>query len=202
MNKNLLIVLFLIFCISCKNLAIKNTKKISLFNGENLNGWTIEGKEKWYVEDNLLVCETVSKKDFGYLISNKKYKNFELNLEFKHETIGNSGVFLHVDYNNNDTIKGWQVEIGPPGHKTAGIHKYDKGWLSIPDASKDSVLRMGEWNSMKIQVHNSMLITWLNGIKMASTIDPELHTTSGYIALQIRDKNAKIKWRAIEIITY
>ena len=30
----------------------------ALFNGENLEGWTINGTEKWYVEDGLLVCES------------------------------------------------------------------------------------------------------------------------------------------------
>ena len=30
----------------------------SIFNGNNLDGWTIYGTEKWYVEDGLLICES------------------------------------------------------------------------------------------------------------------------------------------------
>jgi hypothetical protein len=198
MKEKGLLLLILILIISCKT-VINNDKKEQLFNGKNLNGWIIYGDEKWFVKENLLVCETVSKKGFGYLITNKEYKNFELNLEFKHETIGNSGIFLHSNFKKTK-INGWQVEIGPPGHKTAGIHKYNKGWLAIPDTLKDRVLKMNEWNKMKIILNNDSITTWLNGTKMVSATDAELNNTTGGIAIQIRDKNAKMKWKNIEII--
>ncbi len=191
----------LIFIISCKKAVNTSTKNEVLFNGENLNGWTIYGNEKWYVKEKLLICETVSKKNFGYLITNKQYKNFELNLEFKHETMGNSGVFLHSNFKNN-TIKGWQVEIGPPGHKTAGIHKSNNGWLAKPDPLKDSILKMKRWNKMKILLKKNRLTTWLNGVKMVSIFDTVLNKTTGNIALQIRDEKAKIKWRNIKITEF
>ena len=58
------------------------TQKESLFNGKNLDGWTIYGTEKWYVEDGLLVCESGPDKKYGYLATNKHYHNFELNFRF------------------------------------------------------------------------------------------------------------------------
>ena len=45
----------------------KKSEIISLFNGENLDGWIIYGTEKWYVEDNELVCESGPDKQYGYL---------------------------------------------------------------------------------------------------------------------------------------
>ena len=33
-------------------------KQVSLFNGKDLGGWTINGTEKWYVENGELVCES------------------------------------------------------------------------------------------------------------------------------------------------
>ena len=39
----------------------------SLFNGKNLDGWTIHGTELWYIEDGLLVCESGPDKAYGYL---------------------------------------------------------------------------------------------------------------------------------------
>lgn len=33
-------------------------KERPLFNGKDLEGWTINGTEKWYVADGELVCES------------------------------------------------------------------------------------------------------------------------------------------------
>ena len=69
-------------------------QKTKLFNGKDLTGWTVHGTEKWYVENKQLVCESGPDKQYGYLSTNKKYKNFILTLQFKLEANGNSGVFI------------------------------------------------------------------------------------------------------------
>jgi hypothetical protein len=71
-----------------------NAQTELLFNGENLEGWTVYGTEKWYVEDGLLICESGQDEQYGYLGTNKHYKNFIVELEFKQEADGNSGVFI------------------------------------------------------------------------------------------------------------
>jgi hypothetical protein len=86
------IVLFL-FGISI-SLFLYAQKPVSIFNGKNLDGWTIHGTEKWYVENGKLICESGPDKQYGYLSTNKNYKNFELTLQFKQEANGNSGVFF------------------------------------------------------------------------------------------------------------
>ena len=58
------------------------SKKHSLFNGKDLTGWKIYGTEKWYVENGLLVCESGPDKQYGYLATEKFYKNFDLTVEF------------------------------------------------------------------------------------------------------------------------
>jgi Domain of Unknown Function (DUF1080). len=68
-------------------------KTEKLFNGKDLTGWTIHGTEKWYVENGELVCESGSDKQYGYLSTNKNYKDFEFSVRFKQESNGNSGVF-------------------------------------------------------------------------------------------------------------
>lgn len=65
-----------------------------IFNKKDLTGWTVHGTEKWYVENGELVCESGPDKEYGYLSTNKKYKNFILSLQFKQEANGNSGVFF------------------------------------------------------------------------------------------------------------
>ena len=56
------------------NLVFTSTllaQSISLFNGENLEGWNIHGTEKWYVEEGNLICESGPDKEYGYLSTEK-----------------------------------------------------------------------------------------------------------------------------------
>ncbi len=65
-----------------------------LFNGKDLTGWTVHGTEKWYVENGELVCESGPDKEYGYLTTDKQYKNFIYEVDFKLESNGNSGIFI------------------------------------------------------------------------------------------------------------
>jgi hypothetical protein len=108
-------------------------KSVSLFNGKDLTGWTIHGTEKWYVEKGHLVCESGPDKQYGYLSTNKSYKNFVLDLEFKQESNGNSGVFFRSSIEGTK-ISGWQCEVAPKDHFTGGIYEsYCRGWLIKPN---------------------------------------------------------------------
>ena len=51
---------------------------LDLFNAENLEGWTVYGTEKWYVDGGELICESGPDQNYGYLATNKYYDNFEL----------------------------------------------------------------------------------------------------------------------------
>ena len=168
----------------------------SLFNGKNLNGWTIHGTELWYVEDGLLVCESGPDKAYGYLSTDKYYDDFELTLEFKQEANGNSGVFIRSTVEGTK-VSGWQVEVAPPGSDTGGVYEsYGRGWLIKPDKSKDSTLKMGDWNQMKIRVVGDKITTWLNGTPMIELEDEKIGNGKGSVALQIHDGGGiKVRWR-------
>jgi len=168
----------------------------SLFNGKNLDGWTIHGTELWYVEDGLLVCESGPDKAYGYLSTNKYYDDFELTLEFKQEANGNSGVFIRSTVEGTK-VSGWQVEVAPPGSDTGGVYEsYGRGWLIKPDKSKDSALKMGEWNEMKIRVVGDKITTWLNGTPMIELEDEKIGNGKGSVALQIHDGGGiKVRWK-------
>ena len=172
----------------------------SLFNGKNLEGWTLHGTELWYVEDELLVCESGPDKQYGYLSTNKHYDDFELTLEFKQEANGNSGVFIRSTVEGTK-VSGWQVEVAPPGNDTGGIYEsYGRGWLIKPDKSKDSALKMGAWNQMKIRVVGDQIMTWLNGTPMVELVDEKIGKGKGSVALQIHDGGGiKVRWRNLMI---
>ena len=167
----------------------------SLFNGKNLDGWTIHGTELWYVQDGLLVCESGPDKAYGYLSTDKYYDDFELTLEFKQEANGNSGVFIRSTVEGTK-VSGWQVEVAPPGSDTGGVYEsYGRGWLIKPDKSKDSALKMGDWNQMKIRVVGDKITTW-NGTPMIELEDEKIGNGKGTVALQIHDGGGiKVRWR-------
>ncbi len=175
----------------------------SIFNGKDLTGWTIYGTEKWYVEDGLLVCESGPEKEYGYLGTEKKYKDFELSLEFKQGADGNSGVFFRSSIEGTK-ITGWQAEVAPPGHSTGGIYEsYGRGWIIKPDPELDKHLKFGEWNSMRVRVVGGRVETWLNGNLMITLDDKMIAQANGIIALQIHSGGGiKVQWRNIKVTEF
>ena len=172
---------------------------ISLFNGIDLTGWKIHGTEKWYVENGDLVCENGPDKEYGYLSTNEYYDNFILTLEFKQESNGNSGVFFRSTL-DGIIINGWQVEVAPSGLHTGGIYEsYGRGSLAKPDP-KDENLKDGDWNTMKIMVDGSKVMTWLNGKEMINISDEIIGNGKGSIALQIHSgDDVKVRWRKFKL---
>lgn len=175
-------------------------QKIDLFNGKDLEGWSIYGTEKWYVENGLLVSESGPDAEYGYLGTSETFKNFELTVEFKQEADGNSGVFFRSSIEGTK-ITGWQAEVAPPGNNTGGIYEsYGRGWLIKPDPDKDKALKFGDWNKMKIRVVDGTVTTWLNGTTMITLNDDKIGEADGIIALQIHSGGGiKVYWRNVSI---
>ena len=174
---------------------------IPIFNGRDLDGWTVHGTELWYVDAGDLICESGPDAQYGYLRTNETYTDFDLTLEFKQEANGNSGVFFRSTIDGT-IISGWQAEVAPPGLFSGGIYEsYGRGWLIQPDPSKDSALHMGEWNTMRIRVVGPHVTTWINGTEMINFVDENIGAATGHIALQIHDGGGiKVRWRNIEVI--
>jgi hypothetical protein len=190
----------LILFIACLQCFVLFAQTESLFNGKDLHNWTIHGTEKWYVEKGELVCESGPDKQYGYLSTNKPYKNFILTLEFRQEANGNSGVFFRSSI-DGVKISGWQVEVAPPGSNSGGVYEsYGRGWLIKPRAEDEQWLKMGEWNTMKIMVKGDEVTTWLNGHQMIYLKDEKIGKGEGFIALQIHDGGGiKVRWRNIRL---
>ena len=174
--------------------------QVKLFNGKDLTGWKVHGTERWYVDKGELVCESGPDKQYGYLVSDKDFKNFELTVEFKQESNGNSGVFFHCSIEGTK-ISGWQAEVAPLGKSTGGIYEsYGRGWLIKPDPSKEKFLKEGDWNTMVVRMEGNTVKTWLNGEQMIVLEDAKIGSAVGKIALQIHDGGGvKVRWRKVEI---
>ncbi len=172
----------------------------SIFNGKDLTGWKVHGTEKWYVEDGELVCESGPDAEYGYLATEKQYKDFELTVDFKQSADGNSGIFFRSSLDGTK-ISGWQVEVAPPNKDSGGVYEsYGRGWLVKPDAEAQKALKYGEWNTMKIRVVGGHVTTWLNGVEMIDLEDEKIGKATGSIALQIHSGGGiKVNWRNLKV---
>ena len=171
--------------------APKERGWVALFNGKDLTGWKNNGQEKWVVENGTIYCESTANK-YGYLTTEKTYKDFDLRLKFRGEAEGNSGVFLHAKITgmNPETgpdIQGMQVEVDPSvGKHTGGL--YESGgreWVVMPSAESEKALKPGQWNELEAKVQDHHIATYLNGVKISDFEDPKPTFTEGVIGLQI-----------------
>ncbi len=172
---------------------------VSLFNGTDLTGWVKVGNESWTVEDGVIHGKGLTKA-YGYLETEKSYKDFQLSLRFKCVGDGNSGVFFHTGFKPGsvDTTQGMQFEIDcKMMHHTAGIYGEDgRGWVVWPSPENEGVVRMGDWNDYLVEVVGNRYRSRLNGVPMVDFTDPKQSSFDGKIALQLHaggDGNMEFK---------
>jgi len=179
---------------------------VALFNGKDLSGWKKNGEEKWIVEQGAILCESTANK-YGYLTTEKTYRDFMLRLKFKGEAAGNSGVFVHakitgIDPQHGPDIEGMQVEVDPNmGKHTGGLYETGgRGWVEQPTPEGEQVLKPGNWNELEVSVHGTHIVTQLNGAKIVDFTDPAPKFTDGVIGLQIHTGGGvKMRWKDISI---
>jgi hypothetical protein len=179
---------------------------VSLFNGNDLAGWKKNGNEKWIVEEGTILCESTANK-YGYLTTEKGYRDFDLRLKFKGEAAGNSGVFFHaritgIDPQHGPDIEGMQVEVDPGvGKHTGGLYESGgRGWVAMPTAVGEQALKPGEWNDLEVSVRGNHIVSQLNAVKIADYNDSASKFTDGVIGLQIHTGGGvKMRWKDIYI---
>ena len=73
--------------------------------------------------------------------------------------------------------------------------------IQIPE-EKESILKCGEWNTMRVKVQGKNVQTWLNGQEMVNIDDEKIGAGQGRIALQIHDGGGiRVLWRNIKLKT-
>jgi len=179
----LLIVMTLLTFVSCTTSAI-------LFQ-ENKKDWIVKGDANWVYKNKEWVGNIES--GFGYLVTNRSYKDFILELEFKPDSTINSGVFIRCTKAEIDPVSCFELNIWD-------LHPnqdFRTGAVVTKSTPLQHVETINKWNSYKIKIEKGHLKAWVNGILTADIRDESL--TEGYIALQaagigeIRFKNIKLK---------
>lgn len=122
---------------------------VKLFNGKNLDGWKAMGENQWVVENGILK----SPKSGANLVSEKKFEDFKLHVEFKIPKGSNSGVYLRGRYEVQIMdSKGEEPQSGFFG----GVY----GFIAPSEmAAKDA----GEWQSYDITLVGRMITLVANG---------------------------------------
>lgn len=178
---------------------------VPLFNGKDLAGWQTTGS--WIVEGDGSVSlqprpgETGWQRYDAYLSTTKKYRDFVLDLEFKFEPKGNSGVFMRVGDLKDPVKRGFEVQIldtfglEKPGHHDCG------GIVRGIGPSKNMVKPAGEWNRYTITVRGRRVTVVFNGEHVIDTslddINMKDRPDEGYIAFQ--DEAKRVWYRNVRI---
>lgn len=189
-----------------------------LFDGQSTKGWRgfkqKDAPKGWVVEQGSLVREAGG----ADLITLKQYRNFELALEWKISSGGNSGIIYRVTEDGNATY-----ETGPE-MQVLDDAKHPDGASRLTSAGADYGLYpspagvvhpAGEWNKVRIVVKGNHVEHWLNDVKV---VEYELGSPdwtakvaaskfsqwkgygkapAGYIALQ--DHGDRVEYRSIRI---
>ncbi len=124
---------------------------ITLFNGKNVDGWHTDGKSQWVVEDGVLR----SPHSGANLISDQKFSDFKLHIEFRYPLGSNSGVYLRGRYEVQviDTKSG---DPEPINNQFSAIY----GFLAPNQmTAKDP----GEWQTYDITLVGRMVTIVANG---------------------------------------
>ncbi len=160
---------------------------VRLFNGQDLKGWTKIGNEEWSVESGIIHGKAVTK-EYGYLQTEKTYKDFHLSLKFKCVGDGNSGVFYHVGFvpGTANVASGMQFEVDCTiGRHTGGVYDNKRAWIVWPSPENETVVRQDEWNEYLLKVEGNRYVARLNGVQILDFTDPKPNAFDGYIALQL-----------------
>ncbi|MEI6713621.1 MAG: family 16 glycoside hydrolase [Verrucomicrobiota bacterium] len=119
----------------------------------------------WAVREGELVCQKVtSSNSTSDLVSKEQFESFELSIDWKISTRGNSGVMFRVQETETESWKtGPEVQLLD---NLGGRDPIKAGWLyKLYSASVDSTKPVGEWNNLRLICKNGKCEHWLNGTK-------------------------------------
>lgn len=180
--KKLLATLFLLMVIVSTHAQDPKLKKI--FNGKNLKGWVVpENNVWWTANDGVLFVKSTAEKKGSILWSESKYENFIIQADFlMGDGTVDSGIFLRSEHD--------QIQIGISGSLkrdlTASPYIPKKGYPV--EAKVKDILKLKDWNTMKVKVVGSTYTVWLNGAEVM-TYTSENMPASGPVGFQLHPGN-------------
>ncbi|RDY61592.1 3-keto-disaccharide hydrolase [Flagellimonas nanhaiensis] len=123
---------------------------IQLFNGKDLSGWHTDGEKKqWVIKDGVLINPEAG----SNLISDEKFQNFKLHVEFRYPEKSNSGIYLRGRY---------EVQIAD----NMGLDPMDiyfGGVYGFLEPNENAAKAAGEWQTYDITLIGRRVTIVANG---------------------------------------
>jgi hypothetical protein len=143
-----------------------------LFNGKDLSGWRLYGKqtppgEGWKVEDGLL--HKLAKVRGGDIITTEKFDDFDFSWEWRIAKGGNNGVkYLVTEQRTGAPGHEYQLidDTGHPDGKLGPKRQTASFYDVLPPAADKPLKPAGEWNASRILIKGNHVEHWLNGAKV------------------------------------
>ncbi len=138
---------------------------VSLFNGENLDGWQLRRAQRkgYVVEDGLLVCP---KDSGGYLFTEKEYGDFVFRFEFRMDEGANSGVAIRTPLlDKKPAYEGIEIQIldNPRFAGKLRPTQYHGSVYDVVAAKVGALKPVGEWNEQEIACRGRRIAITVNG---------------------------------------
>ena len=189
--------------------AQKNNQKVNwtnLFDGKSLKGWKpVGGKAPYTIENGAIVGTMTKGTPNSFLITEKEYGDFILELEIKLEgDKTNSGVQIRSQFDpaankGQGRVFGRQVEVDPtPRAWTGGIYdEARRGWLYPLDLNEQAkkAYKAEQFNHIRIESIGNELKTWINDIPVAYVVDTL--DARGFIGLQVHSIPADLDGKKV-----
>jgi len=165
---------------------------ISIFNGTDLDSWTIRGKANWIVKDGVLTG--TSEKGTGHIYAEPELTDLEVKGMFRISDQGggaNSGLYFRANPQADNP------ESYPKGYEAQICHNQDAytGWLwkpGTPTGKADTLLtRDDEWFAMKVKAVGSKIQIWVNDQLVMTYTDNDY--AKGYFAIQCHNPGMTIE---------
>jgi hypothetical protein len=159
--------------ILCGSAFAEESGWVNLFDGKTLAGWkSYSGKpigEQWVVEDGAL---HLTGGGGGDIVTDKEFKDFEFQFQWKVAPGANSGVMYRVQPGDRAPyFSGPEYQVlDDAKHRDGGNPKTSAAALYALIAGTGKELKpVGEWNTGKIVLRGNHLEHWLNGKKVVDT---------------------------------
>lgn len=188
----------IVICLVILSLSFgaSSQKLKKVFNGKNLNGWVVPqpSNDNWTVKDKMLLVKSSEDRKGSILWTEKSYNDFIVEVEYKDVSgVVDSGVFLRGE---ND-----QIQIGISGSLKRDLtaSPYIPGLRYPSEAKTGGILKVGDWNNLKIKVVDKTYTVWLNGQEVMTYISEKI-PVSGPVGIQLHPGNImSIQYRKILI---
>lgn len=192
----------------------------SLFNGQNLDGWTIDAPDldktpemakPFFVRDGVLVT---SGKPTGSLVTNNVYEDYRLSFDYRFVSqAGNNGLLVFcstprafsnvfpkclevqlMSGNGGDFINlGEDIEVPDMQKRRVPITG-----RRIPNLTDNSEKPIGQWNTMIVEVRANSVLVWVNGDLV--NFGYNATARSGKIALQ--SEGVEVEFKRLELTKF